>query len=409
MRQQNPWRYVLSAVIAILMTGCNGQQGGTKPGNQAQEEEPDETFANYQNAEIEPFTSFVEIERQGRQITAANGNQMNIWWFADTMEIVGITQIFNQYSMTYNADFVGPTGDIAYTLLPQGQDAQGNYLFVEEWSKNRFTIAADESWLNVLDLKTYRRVTAEECDKVLTYAKRKSLYVEKKYWVFTDFFHEIKKAYRAGPDPDADMEVWGDAQAVYVLAQIPLYKKYAFAEYKGWSNVNCDAKPQGQTSDGGTTYLVTRNDMNIRTSVEVSADRQQLKVGEATYHRLTIRKATRLIENLRDEQDKQTTPQQFDQMYQTQANLAANKMQYINNLGVKEVYKFAARSDLRDAQQRMRQIRQRAQKIGYQMQPSPYEGQDPSYDPGQKYQQERDGVRYGQPKYRTADPTVLGQ
>ena len=271
-------------------------------------------------------------------------------------------------------------------------------------------MASDMSWLNVMNLKTYNRASLEQCDKVLTYSKRKSLYLSKKYWVFTDFFQDIQKAHQFGPDPDADMMVWGNQKDVFALAYIPMVKKYAFATYEGWTYVGCDAGPQGQGTGGGTSYLVARNDMNIRYNMEVSADKKQLTIGDKVYPRLTIRKATRLIEALRDEQDKNTTPEQFNQMYQTYANLAASKMQTINNLNIKEVYKFSVRSELRDAQQKMRQIRQRAMKIGFQMQPSPYEGQDPSYDPGIKYQMERDGVRYGQPKYRHRDePRAYGE
>ena len=378
--------------------------------SEEEKEEPDETFADYKNAEIEPFKSFVVQEQEARQYTAMNGNNINIWWFADSLEILAITEVYNQYSRNYNASFSNAIGENTYTLLFQGKDESGNFVFAEEWSKNRFTIASDQSWLNVMNLKTYKRVTAEECDKVMTYAKRKTLDVSRKYWVFTEFFQEIQKTYQCGPDPDVDMIVWGNQKDVFALAYIPLMKKYAFATFEGWTYVGCDAGPQGQGTGGGTTYLVARNDMNIRYNMEVSADKKQLKIGDKVYPRLTVRKATRLIEALRDEQDKNTTPEQFNQMYQTYANLAASKMQTINNLNIKEVYKFSVRSELRDAQQKMRQIRQRAMKIGFQMQPSPYEGQDPSYDPGIKYQMERDGVRYGQPKYRHRDePRAYGE
>ena len=389
--------YFYFVVIALILAGC-GQKGNAPSGSGETDngqEEQDETFADYQNVEIEPFKSFVTMEQEIRQYTAANGNQINLWWFADSTEIVGITRIYNQYSMNYNADIFNITGNIGYTLLPQGRDAQGNYLFVEEWSKNRFIVASDESWLNVMNLKTYKRVSAEECDKVMAYAKRKSIYLDRKYWIFNDFFRDISKTYQCGPDPDTDMVVWGNQQDVYALAYIPLLKAYAFATYEGWTYVGCNAGPQGQTADGGTAYLVARNDMNIRFNMEVSADKRQLKIGEKIYPRLSIKKATRLIEALRDEQDKHTTPQQFDQMYQTYTNLAARQIQTVNNLNMKDVNKYSVRSDLRDAQLKMREIRQRALKIGYQMHPSPYEGLDPSYDPGIKYQMERDGVRYG--------------
>ena len=429
MRQQHLF---FLAILALLLAGC-GQKSNTGNGSSGKEseesgllsgiaeifggssekeesEEPDETFTDYQNAEIEPFKSFVIQEQEARQYSAANGNNINIWWFADSVEVVAITQIYNQYSMNYNISFSNATGDINYTMIPQGHDAQGNYVFAEEWSKNRYTVASDESWLNIMNLKTYKRVTAEECDRVMTYAKRKSLYVQRKYWVFNEFFRDINKTFQCGPDPDTDMVVWGNQQDVYALAYIPLVKKYAFATYEGWTYVGCDAGQQGQTADGGTTYLVARNDRNIRFNMEVSSDKRLLKIGEKVYPRISIRKATRLIETLRDQQDKNTTPDQFLQMYQTYANLAASKMQTINNLNIKEVYKFSVRSELRDAQIKMREIRQRALKIGYQMQPSPYEGQDPSYDPGIKYQMERDGVSYGVPKYRNrSEPTELGR
>ena len=378
--------------------------------SEEEKEEPDETFADYKNAEIEPFKSFAVQDQEARQYAAMNGNNIDIWWFADSVEVVAIAKVYNQYSMNFTAGFSSAAGEITHTLLPQGRDESGNYVFAEEWSKNRLTMASDMSWLNTMNLKTYNRASLEQCDKVLAYSKRKSLYISKKYWVFTDFFQDIQKTYQFGPDPDADMMVWGNQKDVFALAYIPMVKKYAFATYEGWTYVGCDAGPQGQGTGGGTSYLVARNDMNIRYNMEVSADKKQLTIGDKVYPRLTIRKATRLIEALRDEQDKNTTPEQFNQMYQTYANLAASKMQTINNLNIKEVYKFSVRSELRDAQQKMRQIRQRAMKIGFQMQPSPYEGQDPSYDPGIKYQMERDGVRYGQPKYRHRDePRAYGE
>lgn len=395
---------IMAASILILM-GCKNQSGNRFPmigeDNENYVEEPDETFADYANAKIEPFMSFEDRERAILQQAANVGCQGRIWWYADSVDIFAIVQFVSQYSNNYSLVAYTPSNQIEYTLIPQGQDSQGNYVFMDDLSKDHITISADESVMSIPKKQmSFHRTTASHCNEVMTFCLRKSLYINHKYWIFEDFVAEIGKALGStGIDADRDLRTWGNEQAVYVLIRLPLTGNYAFAEYKGWNMVVADGGKEGLTSDGSTNYLIANNSLNLRTHIQVSADGNTMTVANGTFPKINIKTATRLISTLRDIQDKNTTPQQFDQMYQTYANLAASKMQYINNLNVKEVYKFSARSDLRDAQIKMRQIRERALKINYQMQPSPYEGQDPSYDPGQKYQYERDGVDYGQKNY----------
>jgi hypothetical protein len=414
-------RKYIPVLFASLFLVCCGQKGNntsaettgqqdddgsffsglfTNNVEQTSTEEPDLTFADFANAEVEPFQSFVERERLILQQAANMGSQGRVWWFADSADVCAIIQFYNQYANSFSLVSYTAVNPIEFTLLSQGQDAQGNYVFEEEMNKALFVFSADESWLRAPNQSIYRRVTAAQCDEVMTYAKRRSLYLDQKYWVFTDLFQTISKSYSyPGIDADRDMRVWGNRQGVYALVYIPSAKCYAFAEYRGWTTVFADGAQQGTASDGSINYLIANNSMNLRTNIQLSADGMKLTVNNASFQKINIRTATRLIEAQRDEQDKNTTPEQFDQMYQTYVNLAARQMQTINNLNVKEVYKFSVRSNLRDAQIKMREIRQRALKIGYQMQPNPYEGQDPSYDPGQRYQYERDGVRYGVPKY----------
>lgn len=413
---------LLFAACCLLTVGCNQQVKNTPAGEEAQQEEegglfssitnmvtggisenseepeePDETFANYANAPIESFISFENREQAILQQAASVGCQGNIWWYADSVNVYAVVQFISQYANDFTLVEYSPSNQTEYTLIPQGQNSQGNYVFLEDLSKERILISADESrMISPKIQRQFSRTSASQCNDVMTYRMRKELYVNHKYEIFQDFVAEIGKAYGAlGIDLDRDMRVWGNEKAVYALVDLPQSQYYAFAEYQGWSMNVANGERQGQASDGSSNYAITNNSLNLRTSIQISADGGTLTAANNTFRRINIKTATRLISTLRDEQDKRTTPQQFDQMYQTYANLAANKIQYINNLNVKEVYKFSARSDLRDAQFKMRNIRQRALKTGYQMQPSPYEGQDPSYDPGQKYQYERDGVNYG--------------
>ena len=83
-------------------------------------------------------------------------------------------------------------------------------------------------------------------------------------------------------------------------------------------------------------------------------------------------------------------------MYNQWANAYAQKLSYVNNLSVKEVYKYSARAEMKDFQQNMREVRERAARVGYSLQPGPYEQYDntATQNANNRLQWERDGVRY---------------
>ena len=339
---------------------------------------------------------FEQKVAQFRQLLSSQGLQGDAFLFADELEVVVITYAQNYFQTQYSVDFFSGNSQNSYPLAYKGQDEQGNLILSTE-SGSSLILAQDKSWVQIANLKRMNSATASACNRVLEYSIRKEKEIRERFWLFEEFFGQIKQGFNAGIDGEQNLMLYTDGKELLALARIPRAEKYALADYLAWNTTYFNVN-QTASSSGGQTLAVYSVENGQQVGVlEVSQDRQQLRSNGRTFKRTTVEKASAMVDAARLNEDRHRSYEDFVRMYTTWSNLYASKLEYVNNANVKETYKFSARAQMADCQAKMREIRKRAARVGYNMMPGAFEEASNTAVQSEinNYQSARDGVRYG--------------
>ena len=341
---------------------------------------------------------FQQAVNNYRQQAAAAGARRDIWLFADEYNCVIIlhTVFMQQERLELGLFSAGQETDL--NLVSLGRDAAGNYRLKWEYQEHNnsfMTLASDYSWFQLPNGARMHPATTDELDRVYATGLARANYFGQKFQLFSKFFATIYKAYSANIAEEEDVLVYSSAQGeVVAIAKLRDANLLCVADYSGWTELYGDLGLSGTSAGGGTRYTAVINGRQF--PFEMSADEQQITVNGKTLRRTTPEAAWKMIDQQRLAEDKRRSYQDFQNMYNQWANAYAQKLSYVNNLSVKEVYKFSARAEMKDFQQNMREVRERAARVGYSLQPGPYEQYDntATQNANNRLQWERDGVRY---------------
>lgn len=384
--------FFLSSALFFCASGAIDAQELLSHGNQSgisgqpQSAQPSSQFSGVFEQKVAQF----------RQILSSQGIQGDALLFADEKEVAIISYAQNFSQTQYAVDFFSGAGQYSYSLAYRGQDARGNLILSTE-SGSSLILAQDRSWLQIADLKRMNSATASACNRVLEYSIRREKEIRERYWLFEEFFGQIKQGFNAGIDDEQNLMLYTDGKELLALARIPRADKYVMADYLAWNTTYFNVN-HTSSAGGGHTFAVfsVENGQQVGV-VDVSQDWQQLRSNGRTFQRTTVEKASAMVDEVRLNEDRHRSYEDFERMYITWSNLYANKLEYVNNVNIKETYKFSARAQMADCQAKMREIRQRAARVGYNIMPGAFEGASNTAVQSDinNYQSARDGVRYG--------------
>lgn len=415
-------RYPLfSLALCVLLAGaCDGSGGAGQSfsgygmqtvGNGMQTPVPDQqTFVN-PVPQAAPTTSdwrsqvrvnhgeFQQMANNLRQQINAMGAQAQIWLFANEFTAIAMIQTSYGGNQGYRMGLFENGQEQAFNLVYLGQNQQGAHCFKSEFQdSNQPTVfmAQDLSWINMGNKVQLMAATPDQCDQAYANGKARSENFARRYAVFADLFKAINQSYNGGVESEENLFLYGNRQEVVIIAKIPQANALAIGDFVQWNTSVGDLYQQQSMPQGGPRFMAVINGQQI--PVEMTPNEMQIRINGTVFDRLTPEVAYQVVDNARLAFDKSQSYQFFMNQYSIWQNEYANKMAYVNNASIKEVYKFSARSAMIDCQQKMREIRQRAARVGYNIPPGVYEGADNGslQSSLNNYQWARDGVTYGQ-------------
>lgn len=412
---------LLSLVLGTLLLGaCNGS-GGTGQsfsgygmqtgGNGMQTPVPEQQAYATPVPQVAPTTSdwrsqvqvnhgeFQQMANNLRQQINAMGAQAQVWLFANEFTVVAMIQASYAGGQGYRIGVFENGQEQAYNMVYLGQNQQGAHCFKSEFQDtNQPTVlmAQDLSWIMINNHVQLMAATPDQCDQAYANGKARSENFARRYAVFSDLFKAINQHYPGGVESEENIFLYGNRQEVVLIAKIPQANALAIGDFVQWNTTVGDLYQQQSTPQGGPQFIAVINGQRI--PVEMTPNEMQIRINGTVFERLTPEAAYQVVDNARLAFDKAQGYNYFINQYSIWQNEYANKMAYVNNASVKEVYKFSARSAMIDCQQKMREIRQRAARVGYNIQPGVYEGADNGalQSSLNNYQWARDGVTYGQ-------------
>ena len=370
---------------------------------------PDEEEA-LQNVKLTPgWESRVQI-RNGlfqqslnrlQQAAASSGAQFRAWLFADRFRVAFMQYTATRWRENYVLYLYEEGNEQQIPLVALGTDQDGNYCFraaQRPGTRPGIVMAKDLSWISFPDGHVQLpAATPEQCDKAHARGLARRAYLNQKFELFSDFFAAIAKAYNGmSIEDEKDMAVYRDDQGeVIAIARIPAINRMAIASYKEYDSLFGDVAEAGQSPEGGRAFTGTVNGQQFQ--FDMSPDGEEVHMGGKRFWRIIPELALILILLMRRRADKRFSYQDYVNMYNNWQAAYERQLNYVNNVNVKEIYKFSARSSMADYQQRMREVRARAARAGYNLPVGRYENADNLANQAEinRYQWARDGVKYG--------------
>ena len=336
-----------------------------------------------------------------QQAASGSGAQFRAWLFADKFRVVLIQYTATQWQENYVLYIYEGGNEQQIPMVAMGTDQQGHYCFRAAQSPGNqptAVMAKDVSWLlfpaGQLKLPA---ATPEQCDKAYASGIARKAWFDAKFELFSDFFAAIAKAYNGRCiEDEKDLSVYQDDQGeVIAIARIPQVDRMAIASYKEYDCTFGDISRTGQSSQGGKSFTGNANGQQFQ--FDMSPDEEEINIGGKRFWRIIPELALILILLMRRRADKRFSYQDYVNMYNNWQSAYERQLNYVNNVNVKEIYKFSARSSMADYQQRMREVRARAARAGYHLPVGKYENADNLANQAEinRYQWARDGVKYG--------------
>ena len=336
-----------------------------------------------------------------RQAAANTGAQFRAWLFADGFRVGFMQYSASRWQESYVLYLYEEGNEQQIQIVPLGTDQEGNYCFraaQRPGNKPSIVMAKDLSWLSFPDIQVkLPAATPEACDKAYASAIARRAYLNQKFELFSDFFSAIAQAYNGMRiEDEKDMSVYqSDEGEVIAIARIRPVNRMAIASYKEYDTLFGDLSETGQTPLGGRMFTGTANGQQFQ--FDMSPDEEEIHLGGKRFWRIIPELALILILLMRRRADKRFSYQDYVNMYNNWQAAYERQLNYVNNVNVKEIYKFSARSSMAGYQQQMRKVRERAARAGYNLPVGRYENADNLANQAEinRYQWARDGVKYG--------------
>lgn len=342
---------------------------------------------------------FQQMLNNWQQMAAAMGVSRQSWLFANEFTVIAILQNTMSGMQPMYAMGIYENGqEQAVNLVFLGQNQQGAYCLKTEFQDSNqptIMVAPDLSWMTFNGLQL-PAATPAQCDQAFANGQARSVHFAQRYYIFKDLFAAINKAYSRGVEDENNLFFYGNQQVAAVIAKIPSANALAIGEFEAWNTYVGDLYQQQANAQGGPRFLAVINGQQV--PVEMTPNEMQIRINGLVLQRMTPENATQVVDQARLRFDKSQPYEFFVNQYTIWSNQYGEKLAYVNNANIKEVYKFSARAAMNDCQQKMREIRERAARVGYNIAPGAFEGANNGATQSalNNYQWARDGVTYGQ-------------